>query len=185
RSEVLGTRRIRGGSGDDRRVLHGTSVFERALDVRDRRALLADGDVDAANLLVDVARLPVGLPVDDRVERDGRLARLAVADDDLTLTAPHGDHRVDRLDAGLQRLVHALTVHHAGGLKLELALALDAGDLAESVDRVSQRVDDATEVTLADRNREDLPGAGDLLALLDARAHTPNDRTEFGLRGAL
>ena len=92
-----------------------------------------------------VARLPVGLLVDDRVDRDGRLAGLAVADDQLTLAAADRDHGVDRLDAGLQRLVHALALHDAGRLQLERAAAL-GGDLAETVDRVAERVDDATEV---------------------------------------
>src|SRR5690606_39558032 len=52
-------------------------------DLSNRGTLLADGDVDAANLLVGVARLPVGLLVDDRVDRDGCLTGLAVTDDEL------------------------------------------------------------------------------------------------------
>src|SRR5690349_23510423 len=45
------------------------------------------------------------------VDGDGGLARLAVADDQLALATADRGHRVDRLDAGLQRLVHGLATH--------------------------------------------------------------------------
>ena len=128
--------------------------------------------------LLRVAGLPVGLLVDDRVDRDGGLAGLAVADDELTLAAADRDHRVDRLDAGLQRLVHALAVHDAGRLQLERAASLRR-DLAETVDRVAQRVDDAAEVAVADGDREHLAGAADLLALLDAGELTEHDDADL------
>ena len=177
RSEVLEAGRVGRRSSDDRRVLHCAGVFERTLDGGDRRALLADGDVDAANLLVLVARLPVGPLVDDRVDRDGRLAGLAVADDELALTAADRDHGVDRLDAGLHRLVNALALHHAGRLQLEGTPTV-AGDSAESVDRVAERVDDATEVAVADGHGEHLAGARDRLTGLDARELAEDDHTD-------
>ena len=40
--------------------------------------------------------------------------------------------------------------------------------VAEAVDRVAERVDDAAEEGVADRHREDLAGARTVLALLDA-----------------
>ena len=76
----------------------------------DRRHALADGDVDADEVLV--------LVVDDRVDRDRRLAGLAVADDQLALAAADRDHRVDRLQAGLHRLGDRLALDDAGGLDL-------------------------------------------------------------------
>ena len=84
-----------------------------------RRLLLADGHVEAVHVLA--------LLVDDGVDGDGGLAGLAVADDQLALAAADGDHRVDGLDAGLHRLVHALARDDAGRLDLDLArfLGLD------------------------------------------------------------
>ena len=90
-----------------------------------RRVLLADRDVDAHDA--------VTLLVDDRVDRDGRLAGLAVADDELTLAAADRRHRVDRLDAGLERLVHGLAADDAGRLDLHAALHR-AGEVTEPVD---------------------------------------------------
>jgi hypothetical protein len=85
--EVLEAGRVRGGRSDDGGVVHRAVLLERTLDRRDRRALLADGDVDALDLLLGVARLPVLPLVDDRVDRHSGLAGLAVADDQLALAA--------------------------------------------------------------------------------------------------
>src|SRR5690606_30095184 len=115
---------------------------------------------------------------DDRVERDRGLAGLAVADDQLALAAADRDHRVDRLEAGLERLVDALALHDAGGLQLERAAPLGL-DLAETVDGVAQRVDHAAEVALADRDREDVAGAAHLLALLDAGELAEHDDADL------
>ncbi len=96
------------------------------------------------------------------------LAGLAVADDQLALAAADGDHRVDGLDAGLQRLLDGLAVDHAGSLELhgpEL-LGLD-GSLV--VERVAQRVDDAAHEGLADRHLQDLARALDHVTLFDER----------------
>ena len=111
---------------------------------------------------IDVA----ALLVDDRVDRDRRLAGRAVADDQLALAAADRDHRVDRLDAGLQRLRHRLALDDARRLELERA-PLGGLDRALAVERVAERVDDAAEHALADRHAHDLAGAADGLALLD------------------
>ena len=49
----------------------------------------------------------------------GGLAGLAVADDELTLAAADGDHGVDGLDAGLQRLLDGLALDDAGSRALD------------------------------------------------------------------
>src|SRR5206468_2710203 len=109
---------------------------------------------------------------------NGGLAGLAVADDELALPATDGGHRVDGLDAGLQRLLHRLAGHDVGGLQLEDA-ALGRLDVALAVERPSERVDDATEEGIADRDGQDLAGAPDLLALLDVRRVTEEHATDL------
>src|SRR5690606_7806450 len=91
--DVLHRGRLGRRGGDHRGVGHRAVFLELAHDVGDGRVLLADGDVDALNAAV--------LLVDDRVDGDGGLAGLAVADDQLTLAAADRDHRVDGLVAGL------------------------------------------------------------------------------------
>src|SRR5205814_4742790 len=120
--------------------------------------LLADGDVDALHALAPL--------VDDRVDRHGRLARLAVADDQLALAPADGRHGVDRLDAGLQRLGHRLAGDDAGRLHLEAA-ALVRRDGPAAVDGFAEGVDDAAEEAVADGDREDAARGPGRLALLD------------------
>ena len=146
------------GRGHDRRVLHRAGLAEALVHLGDRRGLLADGDVDALHVLVVL--------VQDRVDGDRRLAGRAVADDQLALAAADVRHRVDRLDPGLERLLHRLALDHAGGLPLERAGLLGV-DRALPVERVAERVDDAAEQLRADGHRRDLAGAADGIAFLD------------------
>src|ERR1700677_447519 len=163
--DVLVAGRVRRRGGDDRGVLQRAGLFQGLLDARDRRALLAHRDVDAADLPRRVAGVPVGLLVDDRVDRDRGLAGLPVADDQLTLAPADRGHRVDGLDTGLQRLLHRLTLHDRRRLGIQGA-ALGALDRPLAVQRLAQRADHAAEERVADRHRQDLAGAADLLAFL-------------------
>ena len=65
-----------------------------------------------------------------------------------------------------------------GRLELERATLLGL-DLAEAVDRVAQRVDHATEEVVTDGDRQDLAGAADRLALLDAVEVAEDDDTDL------
>ena len=51
--------------------------------------------------------------------------------------------------------------------------------VAEAVDRLAERVDDAAEEAVADRDREDLAGAADRLALLDAGELAEDDDADL------
>ena len=104
--------------------------------------------------------------VQDRVDRDRSLAGRAVADDQLALAAADVRHRVDRLDPGLERLLHRLALDDARRLPLERP-GLPGVDRALPVERVPERVDDTAEQRLADRDRRDLAGAAHGVALLD------------------
>jgi len=141
---------------------------------------LPDGDIDTTNLLRRVAGFPVGFLVDDRVDGDGGLAGLAVTNDQLTLTAAHGNHGVDCLDSGLQRFVNTAPSHDARCLKLQCA-TLFALDGTQTINRVSERVDHASEVSLAHGHGENLSGPGYFLPRLDATELAQNNHTDFVL----
>src|SRR6185436_9526963 len=106
------------------------------------------------------------LLVDDRVHRDRGLAGLAIADDQLALAAPDGDHGVDGLDAGLERLLHRLAIDHARRLELDVAELVRA-DRTLAVDRLPDRVHDPPDHRLADRHGGDAARTLDAIALLD------------------
>ena len=108
-------------------------------------AFLADRDVHADQVLAFL--------VDDRIDGDGGLAGLPVADDELALAAADRHHRVDRLEAGLHRLRHRFARDHArrdffddvGHLGVDRSLA---------VDRLAERVDHAADQLGPDRHFE-------------------------------
>src|SRR5262245_19548461 len=141
-----------------RRVVHGSVLDELVDHLRDRRLLLADGDVDAVHVAAAL--------VDDGVDGHRGLAGLAVADDQLALAATDRDHRVDRLDAGLERLLHRLAIDDAGRLQLDAA-GIAALDRSLAVHRMPERIHDAAEERVAHGNLGDAPRAADLVALLD------------------
>src|SRR5690606_25275536 len=65
---------------------------------------------------------------------------------------------VDRLNAGLHRLMHRLTRDDAGRLNVN-ATEFGGFDRALAVDRLTQRVDDAAQKALADRHLHDFTKA--------------------------
>src|SRR6202035_1025394 len=144
-------------------------------------ALLADRDVDAADLLLLVAGGPVRALVDDRVDGDRGLAGLPVADDQLPLAPADGGHRVDGLDPGLQRLLHGLALHYRRSLGLQWAY-LGGLDGALAVQRLTQRPDHAAEEGVADRDGQDLAGPLDLLGLLDLVELAEDDDADLAHR---
>jgi hypothetical protein len=170
RSDVQKRRRIgRAGSHNDA-VPERVGFLENADDLRNRRLLLADRVVDADHVLVAL--------VDDRVNGDGSLPRLTVADDQLALPAADGHHRVDGFQTSLQRLADRLSIDDARRDTLDRHERL-CRDRSFAVDRLAKRVHDAAEQLFAYGHRDDAAGALDDVPFLDLgefpeehRAHT-------------
>ena len=117
------------------------------------RSLLADGHIDTIDRL---ACLIETLLVDDGINGDGGLTRLTVADDELTLSATDGNHRVDGLQACLQRFLHGLTIDNAGSLAVERHFeSISQIDVAFAVDSLSQRINDASKHVVVDTDGGD------------------------------
>ena len=141
-------------------------------DLRDGRTLLPDGAVDADEVVLG--------RVDDGVERDGRLAGLAVADQQFALAAADGDHGVDGLDAGGHGLPHALASDDAGGDALD-GQRLGGVDRALVVDGLAEGVDHAADQPLAHGHGHDFAGALDLVALFDLGVVAQQHGADLGL----
>ena len=94
-------------------------------------------------MLVD-GEIVDALLVEDGVEDDGALACLTIADDQLALTAADRDQAIDRLDAGLHRLVHGLTRDDTRRLHVD-DTAFGGRDRPLTVDRIAHGVDHAAE----------------------------------------
>src|SRR5882724_5504321 len=166
RRDVLHRRRVGSGGGDDDRIFQRALLFQHLDELRDRRALLADRDVDAIELDLLVGLRVERLLVENGVERDRGLAGLAVADDQFALATADRDQGIDRLQPGRHRLVHRFARNDAGRLDVD-PHPLVGLDRALAVDRITERIDDAAEQALADGGVDDGAGALDGLAFLD------------------
>ena len=185
RGEVL----TGGGIGRRRRkddgVRHRPGLLEHGDDLRDRRLLLPDRHINAIERPVGGVARRLGGAVeaslaDDRVDADRRLARRPVADNQLTLTAADRNHRVNRHDAGLHRLSDR-TAADDSWRKLFNRIGDIARDGPLSVQRLTQRVDDTAQQSLADGDLEELPGRAHLSALAKLRVVAEDDDADLGL----
>src|SRR5205085_4631968 len=158
RRDELKRRRFRRRRRDDDGVLHRAVLLQPVNDLGHRRALLSDRHVDADDVST--------LLVDDRVDRDCGLAGLPISDDELALAAADRDHRIDGLYAGLHRLLDRCARDDAGCLDLDAA-AMRCLDLAETVDRLPERIDHAAEQSLADRHVGNTSRTANFSALAD------------------
>ena len=173
RSDVLHRRGVGRVGGHDDRVLHRAVLAERLDDAADLTGALPDRAVDADDVGVFL--------VDDRVDGDGRLARATIADDQLALTTPDRNHRVDGLDPRLHRLADRLTLHDTGSHDVDLPRTLDPVDRSVAVLRGPERIHDPAQVAGADRDVEHAARAADLVTLVQAGPVTHDDRTDVVL----
>jgi hypothetical protein len=169
RCDVLQRSGFGGGGGNDDGVFHRAVLFELAHDVGDGRSLLTDSHVDTEEVLA--------LLVDDGVDRDSGLAGLAVANDQLALTATDRHHGVDRLQTGLHRLRNRLTPDNARRNLFDLVGQLGV-DRALAVDRLTERVDHAAEQFGTDRDFQNAAGRLDGVAFGDVLVFTENHGTD-------
>src|SRR2546427_2022643 len=185
RRQILARGGMGGGRGDDDGVGHRSRFLEDGDEARDRRLLLADGDVDAVEgTIVLVARGFRGAIqarlADDRIDADRRLAGRAVADDQLALTPTYRDHRVDCHDAGLDGLADRTAPHDARSDLLD-RIGDVARDRSLAVQRLPEHVHDPAQQPLADRHLEQLAGRAYLVALFELGIVAENDDADVGL----
>ena len=164
--EVLERGRVTGRGHDDDGVVEGAEVLQDLDGLGDRGVLLTDGDVDALHALA--------LLVQDRVDGDRRLAGLAVADDQLALTATHGRHGVDGLDAGLQGLGDWLATGDARRLDLHAA-QLGVNERSLAVDGFADGVHHPSEQRVTDGHVQDSSGRAHDLFLFDGVDRAEHD----------
>ena len=144
------------GGADHDGVVEGAELVQRLHDLGDGACLLADGDVDAYDVLAAL--------VEDGVERYGRLAGLAVADDELALTAAYGEHGVYGQQARLDGAVDRLAVDYLGSAGLYGAVAVGIY-FALAVYGRAQGVYDASQEGVADGYARGLAAAAHPAAL--------------------
>ena len=140
------------GGGHDYRVIHRSVLAQGLDDGSHRTALLSDCHINTVHGVALEEVLPL---VDDRVYGDGGLACLAVADDQLALSAPDRDHSVDSLQSCLERLGDRLAENDARGLALQRHIRQLSFDRAQAVKGRAEGIDDAANEAFADSDGGD------------------------------
>ena len=168
-SKELERCRVPSRSHDHHGVLHGAGRLEGGHGLCHRRVLLADCHIDALHSLT--------LLVQDCVDRNSGLSRLAVTNDQLTLATADRGHGVNRLDASLQRLPHGLTSNDSRSLDLH---ASGGGGVQRSfaVDGLAEGVNHSTQQRITTGNRENPSGGLDHLLLFEVVNRTEDDGTD-------
>ena len=91
--DILYRSRFAGRCRHDNGILHCIILFQGRNDLCDCRGLLSDCDINTNDIL--------SFLVNDRIHSNRCLTGLTVADDQFTLTASDGEHRVNGKDTGL------------------------------------------------------------------------------------
>ena len=169
-SNVLERRGIRSRGGYDDRIFHGARFPEHMCQSGDRGDLLSDRHIDADDILV--------LLIEDGIRCDRCLARLAVADDQLSLSAADGEHGINGKDARLQRLTYGSSVHDARCALLDRIVALRF-DQSGLIDRISQRIDDTSQKSLSHGHARLFSGPDSLGAGPDPLLRTEQDAADL------
>ncbi len=145
RREVRECRRIRCSRDDDRRKCHRPRLLQFRDDSCDLGFLLSDSDIDTSDVL--------SFLIDDCIDSDGGLPRLTITDDEFALSTTDRNESVDRLDTGLNRLVHGLSRGDARGDFLH-RIMFHCRDRTLTIDRKSERIHYAPHHLVRDRYRE-------------------------------
>ena len=140
RSVVLHRGRIGCGRSHDYGVIHRALGAEGLHNGGHSGTLLPDGYIYAVNRLPRFEAAPL---VYDGVDCKGRLARLAVADDEFALAAAYGYHRVDCLQSSLERFGNRLTVNHSWSLAFQGHREQFASYVSLAVKGFPEGIDDA------------------------------------------
>ncbi len=105
--------------------------------------------------------------VDNRIYGNGRLACLAVTDNQLALATANRNHGVDGLDAGLQGLLHRLAKYDTRGFALQRHVEQLAFDVPLAVYGMADSVHHAAHQPLAHLDGGDALGAFDRVSLIN------------------
>jgi len=176
-SEVLKWGGISGGSNNDDAVLQAIGLLQNVDQLGDGGLLLADGDVDAVELLGLITLVVESLLVQDGVKSDGGFTGLSITDDQLSLASADWDQRVDSLETGLHWLVDRLSGDDTWGFDVDSSSLLGV-DWAFAVDGVSEWVDNSTEELWADWDIDDSTSSSYNIALFDLSIVTEHDNTD-------
>mmetsp|Transcript_2523 Transcript_2523/g.6362 ORF Transcript_2523/g.6362 Transcript_2523/m.6362 type:complete len:274 (-) Transcript_2523:162-983(-) len=132
-------------------VLHAVILFEDLEELCHSGTLLSNRHVNAVEMSLLVSTGIDGLLVQHRIDGDGRLASLAIANDQLTLSTSNGDEAVHGLDPCGHGFMHTLAWNDSGCLQLDSPSLLGC-NWSGTINGHAQRINNATEQLLSNRH---------------------------------
>ena len=170
RSDVGETRRVVAFSHDDNGVIHRAIFPQGCHGLCDGGRALTNGTIDAQDILAAL--------VEDRVNRNGGLTRLAVAEDQLALAAPNGNECIDDFEARLERHGDGCAVHDGRGGAFD-GQALAGGQRPVAIERPTERVDDAPQQSIAHGHVHDPARALDFISRVEMPVFAEQNDANF------
>ena len=170
RRDVGETRRVVALGHDDDGVIHRSLFPQGCHGLGDGGRALTDGAINAHDILVAL--------VEDGVDRNGGLARLAVAENQLALAAPNGNQRIDDFDAGLERHRDGRAVHDGRGGAFD-GQALAGGHRPVAIEWPTERVDDAPQQSIAHGHVHDPARALDFISRVQMPVFAEQNDADF------
>ena len=167
---------IGSSGGNDDGVVHGTEITESLNDVSNGRSLLSNSDVDAEKLLLLVSTLMVLLLVDNGINGNSGLTGLSITNDEFSLSSSDWHEGVNGFESSLHGLVYGFSWDNTWGLELN-SLSHVALDWTETIDWVTEWVNDSTEHTKTNWNIDDGSCSLDDITLLNFSIVTQDDDT--------
>ena len=110
-------------------------LFKLSNNRCNRLLLLTDRNVDTLNAGPFL--------IDNRIDRNSGLPRLAVSDNQLALSTSNWNHGIDRFQSRLNGLINRFTSNYARRNLLDW-LSTISDDISLTINRVSKRVNDTT-----------------------------------------
>ena len=159
RRNILQRRGLRRTRIHDHRIAHRIIFLQLLHQTCNRGFLLADGNINAVDILA--------LLIDDRINRNCRLAGFPISDDQLTLTFADRNHRVNDLKASHQRLINRTSCHDSRSNPLNRASLLRM-DFSLVINRLSEGIHHPAQHRISDRHLNNAAGTSHFITFTDS-----------------
>ena len=151
-------------------------LFQILHQRRHGAGFLSYGHINAINRLACFIET---LLIDDGINGNSRFTRLTVANDQLTLPAPDGNHRVYGFQTCLEWLFHRLTIDYTRCLTVQWHLESPREVyITFAIDGLSERIDDTSQHIVVHTDAGNAMGTFHHLSFFDAgswsQEHTTN-----------
>ena len=160
-------------------IIHCTVVFEGFDHLSHGRTFLSDGNIYAVKFILFRLCLFVNFfLINNGIKNDCGLSGLAVSDNQFALPAADRNKRVHDFQSGLHRFMNRAPRNNAGSFHFRAA-ELFGLHRSQAVNRLAQRVNNASEKFFANRHAHNLVGTFYHIAFFDLLVRTKDNHADI------